>query len=908
MELTFPALAALAGGGGGCLRSRSAFPPNSSVLRSSCCVPPAADFFLCWCLLVFTFHSTPYRMPTKQESITFPIRKTKSSRIKSGKLAEQRETQDARSHLYKCAEVLSDEIILDDSSSQETTSLDPPLGVSPRETVAHRRTSSRIQSTVHSTRRSSRKKCPISYRETSVSPQKKHFNVYNKDICTPKKLAYGEDSSPERVSTSDYHGTSVTPSKNTSSVRNVQTSSKKRDCVTSYRETNASPRRPSVRENGTSVQEENFTSPKKLSPEAISHTYPGTPSRSETPSRNAKSRDKDQEHLTPTKRRILSPDAADCFSPTKRLVVVLNGIPKEYSDKLPSLLSPSSKHQKAPELSTSKEIHLSTPPSPSQVNSCGASLIPSQTGPHNTSLVTRDSPVSKIEKPHSFTVPSLAAVLQAPDHTAQDSKATEKPHTSIDPSPTAVPHTPGHTAHHSKAECKSPSRSVVKRLNMNSPVKSPMKPLLLASPRRSPRKLNNENKASPQRSLMKVLQSPLQCSSPSSLVSRLSLASPPNCKKNLAMGLFKPNVSAYRSLRQSLNTGTPSVLVGREKQADEIREFLTHHLTQGKPGSLYISGAPGTGKTASLNSNLESLKVKRIKKVFLNCMTLKTTAAIYKTIASELSLSVSSSERENRNAIEKALATSRHPILLMLDEVDQLDSKNQEVLYTIFEWPALPCSSLVLVGIANSLDLTDRILPRLQALPNFKPKLLHFPPYTKAEIVKIITHRIKEANLGEVQVIRPAAIQLLAGKVASIAGDVRKALDVCRRAVELCETQARKQAVLKPSNASPQKTSKTSVDSVVPKMVEIPQILSIFNEVYGSRVVSAVTNAPESFPLQQKIVICCLLLILKHARSKDVTLGKVFDHSFYSKIVRYKSSLLLMWLKPELPMVVCRID
>ena len=80
----------------------------------------------------------------------------------------------------------------------------------------------------------------------------------------------------------------------------------------------------------------------------------------------------------------------------------------------------------------------------------------------------------------------------------------------------------------------------------------------------------------------------------------------------------------------------------------------------------------------------------------------------------------------------------------MLDEVDQLDSRNQEVLYTIFEWPALPGSSLVLVGIANSLDLTDRILPRLQALPNLKPKLLHFPPYSKAEIVKIINYRIKE--------------------------------------------------------------------------------------------------------------------------------------------------------------------
>lgn len=83
----------------------------------------------------------------------------------------------------------------------------------------------------------------------------------------------------------------------------------------------------------------------------------------------------------------------------------------------------------------------------------------------------------------------------------------------------------------------------------------------------------------------------------------------------------------------------------------------------------------------------------------------------------------------------------------MLDEVDQLDSKNQEVLYAIFEWPALPSSSLVLVGIANSLDLTDRVLPRLQARPYFKPKLLHFPPYSKAEIVQIINHRVKEVHM-----------------------------------------------------------------------------------------------------------------------------------------------------------------
>ena len=36
--------------------------------------------------------------------------------------------------------------------------------------------------------------------------------------------------------------------------------------------------------------------------------------------------------------------------------------------------------------------------------------------------------------------------------------------------------------------------------------------------------------------------------------------------------------------------------------------------------------------------------------------------------------------------------------VLVLDEMDQLDSKNQEVLYTMFEWPSMAKSRLVLVG------------------------------------------------------------------------------------------------------------------------------------------------------------------------------------------------------------------
>jgi len=68
---------------------------------------------------------------------------------------------------------------------------------------------------------------------------------------------------------------------------------------------------------------------------------------------------------------------------------------------------------------------------------------------------------------------------------------------------------------------------------------------------------------------------------------------------------------------------------------------------------------------------------------------------------------------ETKKLLEDEIVSSKKLILLVLDEIDQLESKCQEVLYTLFEWPYLNNSKLILVGIANALDLTDRILPRI---------------------------------------------------------------------------------------------------------------------------------------------------------------------------------------------------
>lgn len=96
--------------------------------------------------------------------------------------------------------------------------------------------------------------------------------------------------------------------------------------------------------------------------------------------------------------------------------------------------------------------------------------------------------------------------------------------------------------------------------------------------------------------------------------------------------------------------------------------------------------------------------------------------------------------------------------LLVLDEIDQLDSKKQTVLYTIFEWASRPWR-VVLVGVANALDLTQRALPRLQA--RLAPATMHFPPYTKQQIVHIFTSVLEKED--STNVFSPVALQMLAG-------------------------------------------------------------------------------------------------------------------------------------------------
>ena len=309
-----------------------------------------------------------------------------------------------------------------------------------------------------------------------------------------------------------------------------------------------------------------------------------------------------------------------------------------------------------------------------------------------------------------------------------------------------------------KRGLKSPRKLILEQTESERSLRSPSKQSLsIGSPLKrglkSPRKLLLDNAESD-----RILRSPCKSSLPICSEKKENEGKdenkPNECtlkrspRKIVRIGessLFRADVSHLVEARRALSTALPpnsAGLIGRQKQLDLLQEFLRRNLVEtGKKiakgkRSIYISGPPGTGKTTCLKHLINILTSDKDSKdkvdtrlrvpeephcIFVNCMALKNTSSVYSTIANQIlpivgSLDIGSSPESHKKALESVIVgkNTEKKILLVLDEMDQLDSKFHEVLYSLFEWPYLRNSKLVLVGIANSLDLTDRILPRLK--------------------------------------------------------------------------------------------------------------------------------------------------------------------------------------------------
>eukprot|EP00928_Gymnodinium_smaydae_P057398 TRINITY_DN4064_c0_g1_i2.p1 TRINITY_DN4064_c0_g1~~TRINITY_DN4064_c0_g1_i2.p1 ORF type:complete len:549 (+),score=101.80 TRINITY_DN4064_c0_g1_i2:57-1649(+) len=274
----------------------------------------------------------------------------------------------------------------------------------------------------------------------------------------------------------------------------------------------------------------------------------------------------------------------------------------------------------------------------------------------------------------------------------------------------------------------------------------------------------------------------------------------------------------------------PAQIIGRESERAALEKFLKSCFTADDTDAnrtIYVSGGPGTGKTCCVRSivHKEMQSNPEIRYVEVNCMKLaqKTISALLVHIAERCAGKEVVREIKNRPGNVAALILAKHlgalrvPLVLLIDEVDQLvkrgrvDAASACALETLFSLPRLSgAPQMSLFAIANAVDLLEHA-PTVRELASS----LLFEPYTTTQLREIFTAKLRASDQGDAaeRSLGRMGVEVRVRQVAKQSGDCRQLLSFCRQAIltevgkecesNLTEDAASAEKEAKPSNASP---------------------------------------------------------------------------------------------------------
>nr|AIU38082.1 hypothetical protein [Tuber borchii] len=249
----------------------------------------------------------------------------------------------------------------------------------------------------------------------------------------------------------------------------------------------------------------------------------------------------------------------------------------------------------------------------------------------------------------------------------------------------------------------------------------------------------------------------------------------------------------YALARHRLHVSTlPPSLPCRENEFTEVYTHLSAAIAEGTGSCIYISGTPGTGKTATVREVISQLQylvtleeLDDFTFVEINGMKVTDPHQAY-SLLWEAIKGDRVSPSQALGLLESEFSTPsprRVPCVVLMDELDQLVTRGQGVMYNFFNWPGGRYSRLIVLAVANTMDLPERTLSN-KISSRLGLTRITFPGYTHSQLMTIIQSRLSGVPGN---IVDPDAVQFASRKVAAVSGDARRALDICRRAVEIVE-------------------------------------------------------------------------------------------------------------------------
>ncbi|KAK5120968.1 hypothetical protein LTR85_005752 [Meristemomyces frigidus] len=367
--------------------------------------------------------------------------------------------------------------------------------------------------------------------------------------------------------------------------------------------------------------------------------------------------------------------------------------------------------------------------------------------------------------------------------------------------------------------------------------------------------------------------------------------------------------SPYQLARSTLHvSAVPHALPCRESEFDTVYSHLEAAITAGTGACIYISGTPGTGKTATVREVVASLQSAVAEEqlddfyfVEINGMKVTDPHQSYSLLWEALKSDRVSSAHA-LELLEREFTTPsprRVPCVVLMDELDQLVTKNQGVMYNFFNWPQLRHSRLIVLAVANTMDLPERTLSN-KISSRLGLTRITFPGYTHTQLMTIIQSRLE--GVGQV-IVESDAVQFASRKVAAVSGDARRALDICRRAVEIAEQETLAADAVGKENRAPDTPSKTPgrQKSALAALTQKKGIVTIATI---KRAINEATSTPlaaylRSLPLASKLFLAALLARLRRTGITESTLADVVDEARKMGIMGQNKAVVEYLLTPE---------
>ncbi|KJZ79085.1 hypothetical protein HIM_01236 [Hirsutella minnesotensis 3608] len=325
--------------------------------------------------------------------------------------------------------------------------------------------------------------------------------------------------------------------------------------------------------------------------------------------------------------------------------------------------------------------------------------------------------------------------------------------------------------------------------------------------------------------------------------------------------------SPFQIARSHLHVSSvPASLPCREGEFSLVYSHLEAAISEGTGNCIYISGTPGTGKTATVREVISRLEeavgsdeLDDFIFVEINGMKITDPHQSY-TLLWEALKGQRASPSQALDLLQREFSNPsprRIPCVVLMDELDQLVTKNQAVMYNFFNWPTLRHSRLIVLAVANTMDLPERTLSN-KISSRLGLTRITFPGYTHDQLMKIIQSRLQGVS-GDI--VDPDAVQFASRKVAAVSGDARRALDICRRAVELAEGDAQ---------GDPQTPSKSASKR---GRVTIATIKKAINEATSN----PVQQHLRGLPLTSKLLMAAVLMRIRRTGLVETTFGETLD-------------------------------